>query len=133
MIKWFNYKGTISGKTYFFRTIITGLPAGTLIVFLDDKYYAALAVESLALLLIMSLRYKRVNAVFNQNLNLGKKLFFTSLIFDIALIIYSIIDIESYINDSFTTLDLVLGIPLFIFILYITFKNSKIKRQDHKG
>ena len=133
MIKWFNYKGTISGKTYFFRTIITAMPAGALIVFLDDKYYAALAVESLALLLIMSLRYKRVNAVFNQNLNLGKKLFFTSLIFDIALIINSIIDIESYINDSFTTLNLVVVIPLFIFILYITFKNSKIKRQDHKG
>ncbi len=133
MIKWFDYKGTISGKTYFLRTIITAMPAVALIVFLDDNYYAVLAVEAFLLYLLMSLRYKRVNAVFNESLDLGKKLFFTSLIFDIALLIYGIIDIESYINDTYTTLDLILGIPLFIFIMYITFKDSKIKRQDHKG
>ena len=122
MMKWFDYKGTISGKTYFLRTIITAMPAVALIVFLDDNYYAVLTLEAFLLYLLMSLRYKRVNAVFNQSLDLGKKLFFTSLIFDIALLIYSIIDIESYINDGYTTLDLILGIPLFQVCQHQTFR-----------
>ncbi len=42
MKNWFNYKGTISGKTYLFRSLILGIPLGIIYyILVEANYYVS--------------------------------------------------------------------------------------------
>ena len=129
MKNWFNYKGTISGKTYLFRGLVVGLPLIIITEVLTGvNYYAGAIFYFLFLFLVFSFRYKRMSAVFKDKIDTGKKLFYATAAIDLIIGLYFLIDVESGQSEDFSYEELG-GIP--IFILYILFKNSDIK--EHNG
>ena len=131
MKNWFNYKGTISGKTYLFRGLVVGLPLIIITEVLTGvNYYAGAIFYFLFLFLVFSFRYKRMSAVFKDKIDTGKKLFYATAVIDLIIGLYFLIDVESGQSEDFSYIELG-GIPIFIFILYILFKNSDI--EEHNG
>ena len=131
MKNWFNYKGTISGKTYLFRSIVVGVPLIIITEFLTGvNYYAGAIFYFLFLFLLFSFRYKRMSAVFKDKIDTGKKLFYATAAIDLIIGLYFLIDVESGQSEDFSYVQLV-EIPIFMFILYILFKNSGI--EEHNG
>ena len=131
MKNWFNYKGTISGKTYLFRSIVVGVPLIIITEFLTGvNYYAGAIFYFLFLFLLFSFRYKRMSAVFKDKIDTGKKLFYATAAIDLIIGLYFLIDVESGQSEDFSYVELV-EIPIFMFILYILFKNSGI--EEHNG
>ena len=130
MKKWFNYKGTISGNTYFFRSFIVGLPLIIANSFLDEaNYYAGSLFYFFVLLIFYSFRYKRMNAVFKDKIDLGKKLFYISVSLEIIVELYYLFNKELAQSEDGTIIDL-LELPSAIFILYIFFKDSGIEKHN---
>ena len=74
----------------------------------------------------------RVNSTFltKDKIDTGKKLFYVTVAIDLIIALYYLIDVESGLSEDFSYVDLG-EIPIFIFILYILFKNSDIK--EHNG
>ena len=131
MKNWFNYKGTISGKTYLFRSIVVGVPLIIITEVLTGvNYYAGAIFYFLFLFLLFSFRYKRMSAVFKDKIDTGKKLFYATAAIDLIIGLYFLIDVESGQSEDFSYVELV-EIPIFMFILYILFKNSGI--EEHNG
>tara|TARA_B100001027_G_scaffold193109_1_gene148227 strand:- start:31 stop:426 length:396 start_codon:yes stop_codon:yes gene_type:complete len=131
MKNWFNYKGTISGKTYLLRGLVVGLPLIIITEVLTGvNYYAGAIFYFLFLFLVFSFRYKRMSAVFKDKIDTGKKLFYATAVIDLIIGLYFLIDVESGQSEDFSYIELG-GIPIFIFILYILFKNSDI--EEHNG
>lgn len=130
MKNWFNYKGTISGKTYLLRGLVVGLPLIIITEVLTGvNYYAGAIFYFLFLFLVFSFRYKRMSAVFKDKIDTGKKLFYATAVIDLIIGLYFLIDVESGQSEDFSYIELG-GIPIFIFILYILFKNSDIEEHD---
>ena len=131
MKNWFNYKGTISGKTYLFRGLAIGLPS--LIIYaalIELNYYAGAIFYFLLLFALFSFRHKRMSAVFKDKIDTGKKLFYVTVAIDLIIALYYLIDVESGLSEDFSYVDLG-EIPISIFILYMLFKNSGI--DEHNG
>ena len=131
MKNWFNYKGTISGKTYLFRGLAIGLPS--LIIhaaLIELNYYAGAIFYFLLLFALFSFRHKRMSAVFKDKIDTGKKLFYVTVAIDLIIALYYLIDVESGLSEDFSYVDLG-EIPISIFILYMLFKNSGI--DEHNG
>ena len=130
MKNWFNYKGTISGKIYLFRGLVVGLPLIIITEVLTGvNYYAGAIFYFLLLFALFSFRYKRMSAVFKDKIDTGKKLFYAAAVIDLIIGLYFLIDVESGQSEDFSYIELG-GIPIFIFILYILFKNSDIEEHD---
>ena len=130
MKNWFNYKGTISGKTYLFRSLIVGIPLIIVMYLLLEKNYYAGSLFGLSTYIIFfSFRYKRMSAVFKDNIDLGKKLFYISVSLDLFVELFYLFNIELGQSDDFTLIDLI-TLPSAIFILYIFLKDSGIKKHN---
>ena len=71
-----------------------------------------------------------MSAGFKDKIDTGKKLFYATAAIDLIIGLYFLIDVESGQSEDFSYVELG-GIPIFIFILYILFKNSDIK--EHNG
>ena len=118
MKKWFNYKGTISGKTYFFRSLIIGLPLTIVYVILEEvNYYAGSLFGLFIYLILYSFRYKRMSAVFKDRIDLGKKLFYISISLDLFLEVYYLFNINLGQSEDIAIIDLI-TIPSIIFIFF---------------
>ena len=130
MKNWFNYKGTISGKTYLFRSLIVGIPL-TIVMYLllETNYYAGSLFGLFTYIIFFSFRYKRMSAVFKDNIDLGKKLFYISVSLDLFVELFYLFNIELSQSDDFTLIDLI-TLPSAIFILYIFLKDSGIKKHN---
>ena len=130
MKNWFNYKGTISGKTYLFRSLIVGIPLIIVMYLLLEKNYYAGSLFGLSTYIIFfSFRYKRMSAVFKDNIDLGKKLFYISVSLDLFVELFYLFNIELGQSDDFTLIDWI-TLPSAIFILYIFLKDSGIKKHN---
>ena len=130
MKRWFNYKGTISGKTYFLRSLIIGLPLTIVYVILEEvNYYAGSLFGLFIYLILYSFRYKRMSAVFKDKIDLGKKLFYISISLELFMEVYYLFNIELWQSEDFSLIDLI-TIPSYIFILFILFKNSRIEKHN---
>jgi len=130
MKRWFNYKGTISGKTYFLRSLIIGLPLTAVYVLLEEvNYYAGSLFGLFIYLILYSFRYKRMSAVFKDRIDLGKKLFYISISLDLFLEVYYLFNINLGQSEDIAIIDL-LTIPTFIFVFFILFKNSGIEKHN---
>ena len=130
MKNWFNYKGTISGKTYLYRSLIVGIPLSIVYFLLEEVNYYAGSLFGISMYIIFfSFRYKRMSAVFKDNIDLGKKLFYISVSLDLFLELYYIFNIELAQSDDFALIDLI-TLPSAIFILYILFKDSEIEKHN---
>ena len=130
MKNWFNYKDTISGKTYLYRSLIVGIPLSIVYFLLEEVNYYAGSLFGISLYIIFfSFRYKRMSAVFKDNIDLGKKLFYISVSLDLFLELYYIFNIELAQSDDFALIDLI-TLPSAIFILYILFKDSVIEKHN---
>ena len=130
MKKWFNYKGTISGKTYFFRSLIIGLPLTIVYVILEEvNYYTGSLFGLFIYLILYSFRYKRMSAVFKDRIDLGKKLFYISISLDLFLEVYYLFNINLGQSEDFAIIDLII-IPNIIFIFFILFKDSGIEKHN---
>jgi hypothetical protein len=130
MKNWFNYKGTISGKTYLYRSLIVGIPLFIVYFLLEEVNYYAGSLFGISMYIIFfSFRYKRMSAVFKDNIDLGKKLFYISVSLDLFLALYYIFNIELAQSDDFALIDLV-TLPSGLFILYILFKDSVIEKHN---
>ena len=71
-----------------------------------------------------------MSAVFKDKIDTGKKLFYATAAIDLIIGLYFLIDVESGQSEDFSYIELG-EIPIFIFILYILFKNSDI--EEHNG
>ncbi len=130
MKNWFNYKDTISGKTYLYRSLIVGIPLSIVYFLLEEVNYYAGSLFGISMYIIFfSFRYKRMSAVFKDNIDLGKKLFYISVSLDLFLELYYIFNIELAQSDDFALIDLI-TLPSAIFILYILFKDSVIEKHN---
>ena len=130
MKKWFNYKGTISGKTYFVRSLIIGLPLTIVYVILEEvNYYAGSLFGLFIYLILYSFRYKRMSAVFKDRIDLGKKLFYISISLDLFLEVYYLFNINLGQSEDIAIIDLI-TIPSVIFIFFILFKDSGIEKHN---
>ena len=130
MKNWFNYKGTISGKTYLFRSLIVGIPLIIVMyLLLETNYYAGSLFGLFTYIIFFSFRYKRMSAVFKDNIDLGKKLFYISVSLDLFVELFYLFNIELSQSDDFTLIDLI-TLPSAIFILYIFLKDSGIKKHN---
>ena len=130
MKKWFNYKGTISGKTYFFRSLIIGLPLTIVYVILEEvNYYAGSLFGIFMYIIFFSFRYKRMSAVFKYNIDLGKKLFYITVSLDLFLELYYLFNKELAQSEDFAFIDLI-TLPSVVFILFILFKDSGIEKHN---
>ena len=130
MKKWFNYKGTILGKTYFFRSLIIGLPLTIVYVILEEvNYYAGSLFGLFIYLILYSFRYKRMSAVFKDRIDLGKKLFYISISLDLFLEVYYLFNINLGQSEDIAIIDLI-TIPSVIFIFFILFKDSGIEKHN---
>tara|TARA_B100000242_G_scaffold293358_1_gene271213 strand:- start:3375 stop:3770 length:396 start_codon:yes stop_codon:yes gene_type:complete len=130
MKNWFNYKDTISGKTYLYRSLIVGIPLSIIYFLLEEVNYYAGSLFGISMYIIFfSFRYKRMSAVFKDNIDLGKKLFYISVSLDLFLELYYLFNIELAQSDDFTLIDLI-TLPSAIFILYILFKDSVIEKHN---
>ena len=130
MKKWFNYKGTISGKTYLFRSLILGIPLGIVYFLLEDvNYYAGFIFGLFVYIIMYSFRYKRISAVFKDKIDLGKKLFYISVSLELFSEVYYLFNIELWQSEYFALIDLIL-LPSFILMLFILFKDSGIEKHD---
>ena len=130
MKNWFNYKGTISGKTYLFRSLIIGIPL--LIVYfllLETNYYAGSVFYLFFLLIMYSFRYKRMSAVFKNKIDLGKKLFYITISLELFLAVYYLFNVELGQSEDFSLIDLI-ELPSAIFVLFIFFKDSGIEKHN---
>ena len=130
MKNWFNYKDTISGKTYLYRSLIVGIPLSIVYFLLEELNYYAGSLFGISMYIIFfSFRYKRMSAVFKYNIDLGKKLFYITVSLDLFLELYYIFNIELAQSDDFALIDLI-TLPSAIFILYILFKDSVIEKHN---
>ena len=130
MKNWFNYKGTISGKTYLYRSLIVGIPLFIVYYLLEEVNYYAGSLFGISMYIIFfSFRYKRMSAVFKDNIDLGKKLFYISVSLDLFLELYYLFNIELAQSDDFALIDLI-TLPSAIFILYIFLKDSGIEKHN---
>ena len=130
MKNWFNYKDTISGRTYLYRSLIVGIPLSIIYFLLEEVNYYAGSLFGISMYIIFfSFRYKRMSAVFKDNIDLGKKLFYISVSLDLFLELYYLFNIELAQSDDFTLIDLI-TLPSAIFILYILFKDSVIEKHN---
>ena len=118
MKNWFNYKGTISGKTYLFRSLIVGIPLLTVsFILVEVNYYAGSLFYLFSLPIFFSFRYKRMSAVFKNKIDFGKKLFYITTSIELLLAIYYLFDIELGQSEDFAFIDLI-ELPSDIFILF---------------
>lgn len=130
MKNWFNYKDTISGKTYLYRSLIVGIPLSIVYFLLEEVNYYAGSLFGISMYIIFfSFRYKRMSAVFKDNIDLGKKLFYISVSLDLFLELYYLFNIELAQSDDFALIDLI-TLPSAIFILFILFKDSGVKKHN---
>jgi len=130
MKKWFNYKGTISGKTYLFRSLILGIPLSIVYSLLEDvNYYAGFIFGLFVYIILYSFRYKRISAVFKNKIDLGKKLFYISVSLELFSEVYYLFNIELWQSEYFALIDLIV-VPSFILMLFILFKDSGIEKHD---
>ena len=130
MKNWFNYKGTISGKTYLFRSLIVGIPLLTVsFILVEVNYYAGSLFYLFSLPIFFSFRYKRMSAVFKNKIDFGKKLFYITTSMELLLAIYYLFDIELGQSEDFAFIDLI-ELPSDIFILFIFFKDSGIEKHN---
>ena len=130
MKNWFNYKGTISGKTYLFRSLILGIPV-TIVSFIlvEANYYAGSLFLLLSLPIFFSFRYKRMSAVFKNKINFGKKLFYITISMELLLAVYYLFDVELGQSEDFAFIDLI-ELPSAIFVLFIFYKDSGIEKHN---
>ena len=130
MKNWFNYKGTISGKTYLFRSIIVGIPLFIVYdLLLEKNYYVGSVFYLFVLLTLYSFRHKRMSAVFKDKIDLGKKLFYITISMELLLAVYYLFDVELGQSEDFAFIDLI-ELPSAVFILYILFKDSGIEKHN---
>ena len=130
MKNWFNYKGTISGKTYLYRGLIVGIPLGIVYFLLEEVNYYAVSLFGISMYIIFfSFRYKRMSAVFKDNIDLGKKLFYISVSLDLFLELYYLFNKELAQSEDFAFIDLII-LPSVVFILFILFKDSGIEKHN---
>ena len=130
MKNWFNYKDTISGKTYLYRSLIVGIPLSIIYFLLEEvNYYAGSLFGLFIYLILYSFRYKRMNAVFKDRIDLGKKLFYISISLDLFLEVYYLFNINLGQSEDIAIIDLI-TIPTFIFVFFILFKNSGIEKHN---
>ena len=130
MKNWFNYKGTISGKTYVFRSIIVGIPLFIVYgLLLEKNYYVGSVFYLFVLLTLYSFRHKRMSAVFKDKIDLGKKLFYITISMELLLAVYYLFDVELGQSEDFAFIDLI-ELPSTVFILYILFKDSGIEKHN---
>ena len=130
MKNWFNYKGTISGKTYLFRSIIVGIPLFIVYdLLLEKNYYVGSVFYLFVLLTLYSFRHKRMSAVFKDKIDLGKKLFYITISMELLLAVYYLFDVELGQSEDFAFIDLI-ELPSDIFILFIFFKDSGIEKHN---
>ena len=130
MKNWFNYKDTISGKTYLYRSLIVGIPLSIVYFLLEEVNYYAGSVFGISMYIIFfSFRYKRMSAVFKDNIDLGKKLFYISVSLDLFSELYYLLNMELAQSDDFALIDLI-TLPSAIFILFILFKDSGVKKHN---
>ena len=129
MMKCFNYKGTISGKTYFFRSFIVGLPFLITYFFLHKSNPSAGSLFYFFILLIFySFRYKRMSAVFKDKIDLGKKLFYITASLELLLAAYYLFNLELKGSEDFELIELI-ELPSAIFRMFIFFEDSEIKKH----
>ena len=130
MKNWFNYKDTISGKTYLYRSLIIGIPLYIVYFLLEEVNYYAGSLFGISMYIIFfSFRYKRMSAVFKDNIDLGKKLFYISVSLDLFSELYYLFNMELAQSDDFALIDLI-TLPSAVFILYILFKDSEIEKHN---
>jgi len=130
MKNWFNYKNTISGKTYLYRSLIIGIPLYIVYFLLEEVNYYAGSLFGISMYIIFfSFRYKRMSAVFKDNIDLGKKLFYISVSLDLFSELYYLFNMELAQSDDFALIDLI-TLPSAVFILYILFKDSEIEKHN---
>ncbi len=130
MKNWFNYKGTISGKTYLYRGLIVGIPLVIVYFLLEEVNYYAGSLFGISMYIIFfSFRYKRMSAVFKYNIDLGKKLFYITVSLDLFLELYYLFNKELAQSDDFAFIDLI-TLPSVVFILFILFKDSGIEKHN---
>jgi hypothetical protein len=130
MKNWFNYKDTISGKTYLYRSLIVGIPLSIVYFLLEElNYYAGCLFGISMYIIFFSFRYKRMSAVFKDNIDLGKKLFYISVSLDLFMELYYLFNMELAQSDDFVLIDLI-TLPSAVFILYILFKDSEIEKHN---
>ena len=130
MKNWFNYKGTISGKTYLFRSLIIGIPLFIVYdLLLEKNYYVGSVFYLFVLLTLYSFRHKRMSAVFKDKIDLGKKLFYITISMELLLAVYYLFDVELGQSEDFAFIDLI-ELPSDIFILFIFFKDSGIEKHN---
>tara|TARA_B100001027_G_scaffold199188_1_gene157769 strand:- start:143 stop:538 length:396 start_codon:yes stop_codon:yes gene_type:complete len=130
MKNWFNYKGTISGKTYLFRSLIIGIPLFIVYdLLLEKNYYVGSVFYLFVLLTLYSFRHKRMSAVFKDKIDLGKKLFYITILLELLLAVYYFFDVELGQSEDVALIDL-LELPSAIFILFIFFKDSGIEKHN---
>tara|TARA_B000000532_G_C18695807_1_gene331698 strand:- start:50 stop:445 length:396 start_codon:yes stop_codon:yes gene_type:complete len=130
MKNWFNYKDTISGKTYLYRSLIIGIPLYIVYFLLEEVNYYAGSLFGISMYIIFfSFRYKRMSAVFKDNIDLGKKLFYISVSLDLFSELYYLFNMELAQSDDFALIDLI-TLPSAIFILFILFKDSGVKKHN---
>ena len=70
-----------------------------------------------------------MSAVFKDNIDLGKKLFYISVSLDLFMELYYLFNMELAQSDDFALIDLI-TLPSAIFILYILFKDSEIEKHN---
>ena len=130
MKNWFNYKGTISGKTYLFRSLIVGIPLFIVYdLLLEKNYYVGSVFYLFVLLTLYSFRHKRMSAVFKDKIDLGKKLFYITISMELLLAVYYLFDVELGQSEDFAFIDLI-ELPSDIFILFILYKDSGIEKHN---
>ena len=130
MKNWFNYKDTISGKTYLYRSLIVGIPLYIVYFLLEEVNYYAGSLFGISMYIIFfSFRYKRMSAVFKDNIDLGKKLFYVSVSLDLFSELYYLFNMELAQSDDFALIDLI-TLPSAIFVLFILFKDSGVKKHN---
>tara|TARA_B100000242_G_scaffold290319_1_gene261561 strand:- start:592 stop:987 length:396 start_codon:yes stop_codon:yes gene_type:complete len=130
MKNWFNYKGTISGKTYLLRSLIVGIPLYIVYALLIEmNYYVGSVFYLFVLLTLYSFRHKRMSAVFKDKIDLGKKLFYITILLELLLAVYYIFDVELGQSEDFSFIDLI-ELPSAIFVLFIFFKDSGIEKHN---
>ena len=130
MKNWFNYKGTISGKTYLFRSLIVGIPIAIIsFILVEANYYVGSLFYLFSLPIFYSLRYKRMSAVFKDKIDLGKKLFYITISMELLLAVYYLFDVELGQSEDFAFIDLI-ELPSAIFVLFIFYKDSGIEKHN---
>ena len=130
MKNWFNYKGTISGKTYLFRSLIVGIPVAIVsFILVEANYYAGSLFLLFSLPIFYSFRFKRMSAVFKDKIDLGKKLFYITISLELLLAVYYLFDVELGQSEDFAFIDLI-ELPSDIFILFIFFKDYGIEKHN---